>query len=194
MEEDIKVITMTNRSQARSRLIVVCMSSVLFVPGCIPDERAREEQRERERISRLTEIRSKFSAPCLLGALGFVCLTFLGPTVLEGARRTIAEKYNLSKSAQHEIALLLYLGIVAGILLMAFFNSHLSAVKPAIFLLIGATAYPFFIHVLPSIQTEDASRRKTAVAQIKSFVMLIFIFYVVLRFLSPDGFGAIQLK
>lgn len=126
--------------------------------------------------------------------MAYVFITLVGPSVAEGARSAVAKQFNWAKSDQIDFAKVAYWGTIGSVLVFSFFNQHLSSMKPTVWLLLGATAYPFFIHVLPSIEADDKPRRKAAMGQIKSLLMLIFIFYVVLRFLSPDGFGEIKLQ
>jgi len=178
----------------RSTLIAatVCCAALLLT-GCIDgdDERTKAEE---ERRARLLEFRGQISSAFLLGAIGYVCIGLLGPTVAEASRRHVAEQLKLSASAQVSLAKGVYWSVICVLFLFSLFNAHLSTVKPAVWLLLGATAYPFFVHMLPSLKAGDILRRKAAVAQIKSFLMLIFIFYVILRFLIPDGFGPIQIR
>ena len=149
---------------------------------------------EQKRVEKLSELRSRISSSFLLGAVAYVFVTLVGPSVAERARSTAAKQFNWTKSDQIDLAKVAYWGIVGSVVVFSLFNQDLSSIQPAVWLLVGATAYPFFIHVLPSIEADDKPRRKAAMGQIKSLLMLIFIFYVVLRFLSPDGFGEIKLQ
>jgi Na+/phosphate symporter len=169
--------------------IIYCGASLLS--GC---EGHYHDKAERARIAKLSELRKQVSSAFLLGAIGFVCIGLLGPTVTEASRKYVAEQFRLSISDQVFLAKALYWSGISVVLVFSLFNAHLKNVQPAVWLLLGATAYPFFVHVIPSLEAGDKMQRKAAVAQIKSFLMLIFIFYVILRFLSPDGFGNIQMR
>jgi hypothetical protein len=118
----------------------------------------------------------------------------IGPSATEKTREIVAAKFKLSKQNQVMIANLLYWFGVVVVLLLSLFNTHLQTVKLSVFLLLGASAYPFFVHVLPSIETKDKTRMKAAIGQVKSFFTLIFIFYVILKVLSPEGFGEIAIR
>jgi hypothetical protein len=167
---------------------------VFFFTGCPPSEQEMIRTIEQQRVEKLSDLRSGISSSFLFGTIVYVLITLVGPSVAEGARSTIAKQFNWSKNEQIVIAKVAYWGAIGSVAVFSFFNQHLASMKPAVWLLLGATAYPFFIHVLPSIEDDDKPRRKAAMGQIKSLLMLIFIFYVVLRFLSPDGFGEIKLQ
>jgi len=169
----------------------------LFLTGCPGDEEkieAHDKAVAKARVEKLDQFRDKVRSSFLLGALGFVCISFFAPTIAEEGRKFAAKQFSLSDETQVKIAVRTYWAVVSSVALFSLLDKSLSTVFPAIFLLLGATAYPFFVHILPSIPAHDKMRRKAAMAQMKSFVMLIFIFYIILRFLSPDGFGDIQLK
>lgn len=185
---------------ALNRIILVfavCFA-VFSLSSCYEDEARIESNQkkkiEQARIVRLDELRSKLSSSFLLGALGYVCVGLLGPSATEGTRKFVADQFKMSKEDQISLATGIYWTVVGVIFLFSIFNRHLGPVRPAVWLLLGGTAYPFFVHVLPSLESGDKMRRKAAVGQMKSFFMLIFIFYIILRCLGPDGFGDIKLQ
>jgi hypothetical protein len=170
----------------------------LLLTGCPPsEEKIKQEvkhQIEQQRVEKLSQLRDRISSSFLLGAIIYVCITLVGPSVAEGVRGSVAKQLNWSKSGQVYFAKFAYWATIVIVGIVSLFNQHLSSMKPAVWLLLGASAYPFFVHVIPSIEAEDKARRKSAMGQVKSLLMLIFIFYVVLRFLSPEGFGEIKLQ
>lgn len=173
--------------------------SVFAVTGCfegLKDDAIKDYQRQVEaaRVAKLIELRGRLSSSFFIGAIGYVCIGLLGPTVAERFRRVVAEKFKMSTKDQVALAKGAYWTVIVVVLLFSLFNHHLGTVRPAVWLLLGGTAYPFFVHVIPSLELNDKMRRKAAVGQIKSFLMLIFIFYVILRFLSPGGFGDIKIQ
>lgn len=181
----------------RLRLNLACcclllLTVALLLVACGPSESEVRRNIEHQRIEKLHILRSQISSSFTLGSLVFICISFFGPTLAEKARASLAKQFHLSETDQVSIAKVLYWLAAGTVALMAVFNEQLGAVRQSVFLLLGATAYPFFVHVVPSIRTGDKLRRKAAVVQIKSFLMLIFIFYVILQFLSPEGFGRIQ--
>ncbi len=167
-----------------SSLLLVGLS--LLLTGCPGDDS--------ERVQRLNELRERVSGSFFLGSLCYIAAAFAGPSVAEASRKAIADKFKMSIEDQVTFAKSVYWTVVGIVVLVSFFDDHLSDVKPAVWILLGASAYPFFAHVIPSLYTQDKMRRKAALAQIKTFFMLIFIFDVILRFLSPEGFGNLQLK
>lgn len=184
---------------SRFILVFVACFAVISLTSCYEDEKKEaietyQKQVEQARNAKLGELRSKLSSSFLLGALGYVCIGLLGPSATEGTRKFVAEQFKMSKEDQISLATGIYWTVVGIIFVFSIFNRHLGTVRPAVWLLLGGTAYPFFVHVLPSLEAGDKMRRKAAVGQMKSFFMLIFIFYIILRFLSPDGFGDIKLQ
>lgn len=179
-------------------LVFAACFAVVNLTGCYEDGNnavdTYKKQIEQARKTKLGELTSKLSSSFLLGALGYVCIGLLGPSATEGTRKFLAEQFKMSKENQISLATWIYWTVVVGVFVFSIFNQHLGAVRPAVWLLLGGTAYPFFVHVLPSLEAGDKLRRKAAVGQMKSFFMLIFIFYIILRFLSPDGFGDIKLQ
>jgi magnesium-transporting ATPase (P-type) len=172
--------------------------SIFCLAGCgDSDEELIEKYKnkiENDRIEKLSGLRSTLSSSFLLGAILYVCVVLIGPSATEKTREIVAAKFKLSKQNQVMIANLLYWFGVVVVLLLSLFNTHLQTVKLSVFLLLGASAYPFFVHVLPSIETKDKTRMKAAIGQVKSFFTLIFIFYVILKVLSPEGFGEIAIR
>lgn len=182
-------------------LIIALMLALaaLALTGCYEEEKKKavedyQRQVEQVRVAKLHELRGRLSSSFFIGAIGYVCIGLLGPSLAEGTRKVVADQFKLSIEDQVSLAKGVYWTTVVIVVLFSFFNTHLGAVRPAVWLLLGGTAYPFFVHVIPSLEAADKLRRKAAIGQIKSFLMLIFIFYVILRFLSPDGFGDIKLQ
>jgi hypothetical protein len=188
------------------RVVEVAVSAALVVAtylcltGCSggpTPEQIQEEfkrQLDAQREAKLGQLRSQVSTSFFFGAVGYVCIGLLGPSAAELGRRLVVTRFKLSIEYQVAIAKFSY-GILVGVgFFLSLTNSQLRAVQPAVWLLLGATSYPFFVHVIPSLEAGDKMRRKAGVAQIKSFAMLIFVFYIVLRLLSPEGLGEIKVS
>lgn len=173
-------------SGCRAILVAGCFSISVLLCGCTSEEEKRE--------IRLQELRERVTASFLLGAIGYIAIGLMGPSVAEKGRKWVVGRFHLSTAAQIALAGGIYALAILVVILFCIFDKYLRSGIPAVILLLGATVYPFFGHVIPSLRTGDVQQRKAAVGQIKSFLMLIFIFYVILHFLSPEGFGEIQAK
>lgn len=185
-------------------LIFITLSFLCIVWGCAkspppadPIAIAKAEiikQMEYERNTKLEAIKEDLKEAFLLGTIIYVSIGLAGPAVAEGARKIVTQRFHLSPKAQIKLAASLYLAVMSSFFIFSILNKDLRTVIWPVILLLAATAYPFFIHVIPSIKTEEKMRRKAAVAQIKAFLMLILIFYIILKTLSPEGFGSIQMR
>jgi len=169
-------------------LFLVSIAFAFATVGCRLARNDSEQQRQ-QREAAFQEVRQRVSPSLLLGTIVYVGLAFFAPAIAEKAREAVAQKLSLGPGAQVKLALFIYWLAVGTIFVLALINIHLRQVRPSVFLLLGATAYPFFVHLIPSLKEGDRIKRKSAITQIKSFLMLIFVFYVVMRLLTPEGLG-----
>jgi hypothetical protein len=154
--------------------------SLTLLTGCAPlyDEK-------------LEEYRQRLNPQLLIGTIVYIFIILVGPSIAEGFQSTVVKKFDLSKSVQITTAKILYFSTIVVLFLISFADKYLSIMHKQVWLLLAATLYPFLVHFLPSIEADDKERRKAAVNQIKSLFMLIFVFYVISRLLSVDGFGGL---
>ena len=165
--------------------LLAAVAFALFLTGCI---QSAEEQRQ----IKLSKMREQVTISFLVGAIVYVCAGLMGPTVSERGRQWAAEKFRLSTADQITAAYWIYGACVIATLVATVFSDHLRPTFMAVMILLAGTFYSFKCHVIPGLLKGDVNRRKMAVGQIKSFFMLIVIFYIIMKFLSPEGMGQIK--
>jgi hypothetical protein len=165
--------------------LLAALAFAFFLTGCI-------QSAEQDRQFRLSKMREQVTISFFVGAIVYVCAGLLGPSVTERGRLWAAEKFKLSTNDQITFAYWIYGALVVGTLVVTGISEHLRPTFMAVIVLLGGTFYSFKCHVIPGLQTGDVNRRKMAVGQIKSFFMLIVIFYIIMKFLSPEGMGQIK--
>lgn len=176
-------------SQVKGAYLCLCIVALsIFISGCAVRQ-YWNEKKEKERAVAFSVLRQRITPSLLMGTIGFIGIALLGPTVAERVREAAAKQFRLRVEAQIKVALWVYWAVVGVIALLALGNQHLQQVKPSVFLLLTATSFPFFVHVIPSLKQGDRAMRKAGMAQIKSFLMLILVFYVIMRMLTPQGLG-----
>jgi len=181
-------------SEKITRLIVLGFLAFALM-GCGGESEAeRDKKRETARIVKLETMRANLKFAFVLGALGYLCVGLIGPKVAEGSRALVANRFQLSTGKQVLFAKCIYWTVVIVVLIASLVNVHLKEIKMAVWLLLAGTAYPFFVDLLPSLESGDKTRRKAALGLIKSFLMLIVVFFVVLKFLHPDGFAGLKIQ
>lgn len=178
-------------SEKITRLIVLGFLAFALM-GCGGESEA--ERDETARIVKLETMRANLKFAFVLGALGYLCVGLIGPKVAEGSRALVANRFQLSTGKQVLFAKCIYWTVVIVVLIASLVNVHLKEIEMAVWLLLAGTAYPFFVDLLPSLESGDKTRRKAALGLIKSFLMLIVVFFVVLKFLDPDGFAGLKIQ
>ena len=170
-------------------MLLILFFLLLVISGCNSNEREREK-----RIDRLEIMQKKVSSQFLYGAFVYVFFVLIGPTIAEKSRAAITNKFHLTITSQVRLAKFAYSTLISVILLLSMCDKYLNEIFPVVLLLTGATLYPFLVDVIPSLKNQNTIQRKSGISQIKSFLILIFVFYIILRMLNPEGIGVIQLK
>ena len=166
-------------------LVLSALACALFFSGCF-------QPPEDDRPARLAKMRDQVTTSFFVGSLIYVCVGLMGPTVSENARLWAASQFKLSSKNQIALAWLLYAVAIGLTLWITFKSEYLTPSWPSVIILLAGTFYSFLGEVIPSLRTGEVNRRKLGVGQIKSFFMLIAIFYVIMKFLSPEGLGDLK--
>jgi hypothetical protein len=148
---------------------------------------------EAARLKKIDRLRIEIGGQLYVLAFIYAGITLLGPTILEKTRKIVTKQFKISKDNQIVLAVSLYSLIVMVAIFFAFNNPNLIPVQQGVLILLAASCYPFLAHIIPSIKTEDKVRMKAALTQIKSLFFIIVVFYIIFRFISPEGFGQIML-
>ncbi len=139
------------------------------------------------------DISSHLNRAFLIGSVFYVCIGLLGPSITEKVKNVSVSVFNIGIGKQVFLAISAYSTVIVGLFLLSLLSGVLKEAKPAVWVLLGGTVYPFFVHVIPSIKAPDKTRRKAAVGQIKSFLVNIVMFYLILKALSPEGLSGFKI-
>ena len=124
----------------------------------------------------------------------FIAITLLGGFVVEQARAIVVDKFHFTPSDLQDLVIKAYGALNGFVLLSLLVSENLHKVAIPILSLMVATVYPFFVILLPSLETGEKGQIKVALNQLKSLYMVIFVLYVIMRILSPAGLGPLQPK
>ena len=193
-----------NLTLSKSILLVLICVVGSHLTGCGPGVSTEEEVKrqleeirqkaEAARAAKLSELRIGLSRSFLWGACGYVAVTLLGPFVAEYCRSSVSSHFKIPLDLQVQISYWLYFSVVSFVIIITVVDDSLRTVLLPVLVLLTASAVPFFKGVVPGIVNENKLQRKAAMAQIKSLLMLIFVFYIILQVLRPEGFGSIILQ
>lgn len=148
-----------------------------------------EDAKRRERAVVLQEqIGGALAVPVYV----FIAVTLLGGLVVEQTRSYVVRQFRMTPSEISDVAIKTYLSLNGLILLILLFSENLHKVAIPLLSLMVATVYPFIVTLLPAIEAGDKGQIKVALNQIKSLYMVIFVLYIIMRVLSPDGLGPLQ--
>lgn len=176
----------------RILIVFLMLFTLLIAVGCDDEDKAADE--EALRIRKLAEMRESISGYLLLASIVVVLGgLFLAP-IMEKFRAKTASWIGMTLDTQILVAKVTYFAVVILILTFSFQNESLKPLFPAVLVLVAGTFYPFFVHYIPGLKNADAMRRKAAMSQIKGFILMIVVVYVLISVLTPDGIFGIVLK
>ena len=177
-----------NRIKLGLFLVVVICSFMLA--GC-SDKKIDLEQ---IRIEKLAAMREGMTGFLVFAAMIVVGGGLLAAPALEKLRASTAGYFKLSIDTQINMAYTVYFTVAAVVAIFSIADPGLSLIFPAVMILLAGSFYPFLVHYVPGLKNSDLMRRKAAMNQIKTFMMMILVMYVLMNILTPDGFAGIALK
>ncbi len=178
-------------------ILTVCSFAILL-GGCIPEGGLRPpssviKELEAQRQQYLETLKAEARTTFLFASLTTILVTFFGHSVVEAMRRFGVACFKLSTEAQAGLAKSIYGLICAAALIPALFDSGCSPIRSSVIILVAASCVPFYRIYLPGIYGEDPRERRAALGQLKTFFLLIAVFFIIMKFLSPEGIGDLSL-
>ena len=128
----------------------------------------------------------------LVYAAIIVALPYVLPTFAKKCIVFLKDNLKIPKNSIYNLAYTIIYGFILLIFLLSIALENPFTAKAAIWVcLLGSI--PYCGELLESIETDDASLRKSAFAGITKLLMLIIIIFIVFQLLTLDGFMGISL-